>query len=331
MGTTISSDALLESLGFSENESYDLPEDLNELSVSSLRAFIGQSYLEHSSESSALIHITGPSVIGHSAPLRSVGDFMTQLQSTFEAVGASIEGFKALSGTIPSKIAKRTELALVASPLPGSVVLEVAPSMPRVEDFRPNGEPALFDVETTIDAKTLADCAFEEFSNLLSDLSCETPDQDAFVEHLAELGPRVASNVQSLCETVDKSQIDVDFEWREPFNERKTISVSHSFAKYAASVIQDAQVNVEQIHIEGVLLTVTTSEKDHLRIREDVDGGLSKETILPIGDIPSEQLYGLQPGDKVAVDAEKQLFTRAGGRTRQKLVGVGISKIDQLG
>ena len=79
------------------------------------------------------------------------------------------------------------------------------------------------------------------------------------------------------------------------------------------------------------MLTVTTSEKDHLRIKEDVDGGLFKETILPIGDIPPEQLYGLQPGDKVAVEAEKQLFTRAGGRTSQKLVGVGISKINQLG
>lgn len=330
MATTINSDALLASLGFNENESYVLPEDLNELSVSSLRAFIDQSYLQHSRESSALIHITGPSVIGHSAPLRSVGDFMTQLQSTFEAVGASIEGFRALSGSIPSKITKRTELALVASPLPGSVVLEVAPSIPRVEDFRPEGEQALFDVETTIDAKTLADCAFEEFSSLLSDLSCETPDQDAFVKHLAELGPRVASNVQSLCETVDRSQIDVDFEWREPSRERKTISVSHSFAKFAASVIQDAQVNVEQVHIEGILLTVTTSEKDHLRIKEDLGGGLSKDTVLPIGDIPPEQLYGLQPGDKVAVDAERQLFTRAGGRSQQKLVGIGINRINCL-
>ena len=330
MATTISPDALLESLGFSENENYDLPEDLNDLSVSSLRAFISQSYLQHSSESSALIHITGPSVVGHSAPLRSVGDFMTQLQSTFEAVGASIEGFKALSGSIPSKIAKRTELALVASPLPGSVILEVAPSMPRIEDFRPNGEPALFDVGTTIDAKTLADCAFEELSSLLSDLSCETPDQDVFVEHLAELGPRVASNVQSLCETVDKSQIDVDFAWREPSKENKTICVSHSFAKFAASVIKDAQVNVEQIHIEGVLLTVTTSEKDHLRIKEEGSSGLSRDTVLPIGDIPPEQLYGLQPGDRVAVDAERQLFTRAGGRSHQKLVGVGISKINRL-
>ena len=330
MGTTISPDALLESLGFSENENYDLPEDLNDLSVSSLRAFISQSYLQHSSESSALIHITGPSVVGHSAPLRSVGDFMTQLQSTFEAVGASIEGFKALSGSIPSKIAKRTELALVASPLPGSVILEVAPSMPRIEDFRPNGEPALFDVGTTIDAKTLADCAFEELSSLLSDLSCETPDQDVFVEHLAELGPRVASNVQSLCETVDKSQIDVDFAWREPSKENKTICVSHSFAKFAASVIKDAQVNVEQIHIEGVLLTVTTSEKDHLRIKEEGSSGLSRDTVLPIGDIPPEQLYGLQRGDRVAVDAERQLFTRAGGRSHQKLVGVGISKINRL-
>lgn len=330
MDTTISAYVMLKGLGFDENTNYELPDNLNELSVSSLRSFIDQTYLRHSEESTALIHVTGPAVNGHSAPLRSIGDFLSHLQSTFESVGASIEGFKASGGAIPARIASRTELSLVASPLPGSIVLEVAPSMPRLEDFRPNDEPALFDIEKEIDAKPLADCAFQELSNLLSHLECENPNQDKFIERLADLGPRVASNVQALCETVDKNQIDVDFQWKEPSSEQKIIKVTHAFAKYAASVIQDAKINVKQVHIEGALVTITTSEKDHLRIRENIDDQSTKDTVLPIGDIPPEQLYGLQPGDRVAVDAEKQVFTRAGGRTKEKLVGVGICKIDSL-
>lgn len=329
MGTTINADAMLKELGFDESSSYDLPEDLNELSVSSLRGFIDQTYLQHSAESTALIHVTGPAVSGHSAPLRSIGDFMIRLQGAFESIGASIGGFKTLGGTVPTALAKRTELSLVASPLPGSVVLEVAPTKPRMEDLYPNGE-ALFDLEEVIGAKPLADQAFEEFSSLLSDLVVNQPDQDKFVDHLSELGPRVASSVQALCETVDKDAIDVDFEWKEPSGDRKKVSVNHTLAKFASTVIRNAEINVENVHIEGTLVTVTTSDKDHLRVREDVGEGQTKDTTLLIGDIPAEQLYGLQPGERVAVDAERRVSTRAGGRRSEKLVGIGIRKLPKL-
>lgn len=112
MGIPINANALLKELGFDESASYELPEDLNQLSVSSLRSFIDQTYLQHSADSTALIHVTGPAVSGHSAPLRSIGDFMIHLQAAFDSIGASIEGFKSLGGAIPSALAKRTELSL---------------------------------------------------------------------------------------------------------------------------------------------------------------------------------------------------------------------------
>ena len=329
MGTTINVGSALKELGFDENSSYDLPKDLSELSASSLRGFVSQTYLRHSAESTALIHVTGPAVSGHSAPLRSIGDFMVRLQGAFESIGASIGGFRTLGGAVPVGLAKRTELSLVASPLPGSVMLEVAPTKPRLEDLYPNGE-TLFDIEEAIGVKPLADQAFEEFSSLLSDLAIDQPDQEKFVDHLFELGPRVASSVQALCETVGKDAIDVDFEWREPSGDRKKISVSHSFAKYASEVIKDAEINVESVRVEGVLVTVTTSDKDHLRIREDLGGGQAKDITLLIGDIPPGQLYGLQPGDRVVVDAERRVSTRVGGRRSEKLVGIAIEKLPRL-
>lgn len=329
MDTMTNADAMLNGLGFDKGASYDLPENLNELSISSLRGFIDQTYLQHSVESTALIHVTGPAVSGHSAPLRSIGDFMIHLQGAFESIGASIGGFKTPGGTVPTALAKRTELSLVASPLPGSVVLEVAPTKPRLEDLYPNGE-ALFDLEKAIGVKPLADQTFEEFSSLLSDLVINKAEQDKFVDHLSELGPRVASSVQALCEAVDKGAIDVDFEWREPSGNRKKVSINHSFAKFASTVIKDAEINVESIHVEGTLVTVTTSDKDHLRVKEDLGEEQTKDMTLLIGDIPPEQLYGLRPGDKVAVDAERRISTRAGGRRSEKLVGTGIRKLPKL-
>ena len=329
MGTTTNVNAMLKGLGFDAGVSYDLPEDLSELSASSLRGFISQTYLQHSSESTALIYVTGPAVSGHSAPLRSIGDFMIRLQGTFDSIGASIEEFKLLGGAIPSTFAQRTELSLVASPLPGSVILEVAPTKPRLEDLYPRGE-ALFDIEEEVGARPLADQAFGEFSNLMSDLAIDEPNHDKFVDHLAELGPRVASNVQTLCETVDKGAIDIDFKWKEPSGDKKKVCVNHAFARFASTVIKNAEIDVESVRVEGALVTVTTSDKDHLRIREGLDDERIKETTLLIGDIPSEQLYGLQPGDRVIVDAERRISTRAGGRRAEKLVGISIKGLPRL-
>ena len=95
-------------------------------------------------------------------------------------------------------------------------------------------------------------------------------------------------------------------------------------------MIKNTEIDTESVEIEGVLVTITTSAKDHLRIREDSDEGPANEVTLPIGDIPPEQLYGLQTGDRVRVDVERQIFNRVGGGKREKLVGISIEKLPQL-
>ena len=326
MDTTIDVKSVLGRLGFDEAADYGLPEDLNDLSASSLRGFVDRGRPRRFAESTALIHVAGPSVDGHSAPLRSIGDFMVCLQRAVDSIGASIEGFRSRAGAIPAALAKRTELSLVASPLPGSVVLEVAPAKSRLEDLCPEGE-GFSDAEEAAKAKPLVDSAFEELSDLMSDVAAGESGQEGFVDRLAKLGPRVASNVQDLCNTVDKGAIDVDFDWRFPSGARKRVSIDHAFAKTVSNVIEDVDIKTEAVEIAGTLVTVTTSDKDRLRIREDEDGGSGDEVVLSIGGIPTEQLCGLQTGDKVLLDAEQQVYSRAGGRERHKLVGIGIRRL----
>lgn len=326
MDTTPSLNELLNDLGFDPSQTYQLPDDPNELSASSLKGFIEQSVLCHSAESSALIHITGPSVCGHSAPVRGLGEFMIALQTTFDSIGASIEGFRSATGSIPSSVSARTELSLTASPLPGSVVLEIAPSIPRLEDLYPDGD-ALFDIEEAIGAKPLADSAFEELSELLEKLDIDSPDQNDFVDYLSELGPRVASSLKGFCDSISKASINIEFEWEEPSKPKKAVNINHSFARYISEVIDNASITSDEVRIEGILLTVTTSDKDHLRIRQQVGDVETKEVTLPIGDISQDELRDLHAGDRVVVYAEQQISTRAGGRTVTKLKGLSIKRI----
>lgn len=326
MDTTPNLNELLDNLGFDPSQGYRLPDDLNELSTSSLKGFIEQSALCHSAESHALIHITGPSVRGHSVPVRGLGEFITALQTTFDSIGASIEGFRSTTGSIPSSFSARTELSLTASPLPGSVILEITPSVPRLEDLYPDGD-ALFDIEEAIGAKPLADSAFEELSELLEKLDISSPDQNDFVDRLSELGPRVASSLKGLCDGISKASIDIDFEWEEPSKPKKAVNINRSFARYISEVIDSASITSNEARIEGILLTVTTSDKDHLRIRQQIGDVETKEVTLPIGDISQDELRDLHAGDRVVVYAEQQISTRAGGRTVTKLKGLSIERI----
>lgn len=113
-----------------------------------------------------------------------------------------------------------------------------------------------------------------------------------FVEHLTGLGPRVATAMKTFCETVDKGELDIQFEWEESGRRPKAVSISHDNACRAVTVIAKAAIENEEITIGGVLLTVTQSSKDKLRILED-DG---KGVVVSIGDIPPVSMRSLHTG-----------------------------------
>lgn len=209
--------------------------------------------------------------------------------------------------------------------MPGSVVIQVAPSLARMDDLYPEGL-GLFDAEEELDAKPLADQAFIEFSTLISELREDDPDNSQFVDHLTDLGPRVATAMKSFCESIDKGVLDLELEWTESSRKAKTASISHSHAERAARLIASANIENEEVTIEGVLLTVTQSTKDKLRILED-DG---QEAVVTIGDIPPAATYPLHTGERVRIRAEKRVSRKLGGTRSEKLVGKAVELATKL-
>lgn len=319
MATTIKLNEYLASLGFDESATYDVPQNPSDASLASVNAFIREHTKDAKPASLGVIHITGPSIVENSAPVKSVGGLLTSIQGAIDAIGASLRGIRSSHGAVPAIVSGRTQMSLIASPMPGSVVIQVAPTLDKMADLYPDG-PGLFDVEEEIGARPLADLAFSEFSALIRELEQTTPDDAIFIDRLSDLGPRVASTMREFCESVDKGALDVEFEWREPGRNSETSSISHTQAKRAAKVIDDANIENEEVIIEGILLTVTTSNKDKLRILEDT----GREVMITIGGISPASLFTLHTGERVIAQAERRISNRPGGRKVEKLIGVSI-------
>lgn len=327
MATTPNLSEYLSSLGFDPDATYTVPENPTDAALMGVSAFVREHSPSNDPASIGTIHITGPSVKGHSAPLKSVGTLLTALQDGVDAIGAAIQGVTTSTGTLPLSVTSRTQLSMVASPLPGSVVIQVAPTIDRIEDLYPSGkDQSLFDLESEIGARPLADMAFDEFSSLIKDLDAVNPDKIEFVEKLTDFGPRVASSMKAFCDSVDKGALDVDFEWEEPGRKPETSSISHAAAKHAATVIQNANIESEMVHVVGTLLTITMSQKDKLRVLADDD----KEVTIAVGSITPADAASLRTGYRVDIEAERRVSKRPGGRQYEKFVGVSAQKLVDL-
>lgn len=327
MAMTPDLDDLLSSLGYDSDATYSVPENPADAALMSVNAFVKEHSPSGASSSIGVIHITGPSVKEHSAPLKAVGNLLSALQDGVDAVGASIKGIVTSAGSLPSDVTGRTQLSMIASPMPGSVVIQVSPTLGRDVDLYPEGrEQSLFDIEEEIDAHPLADMAFGEFSSLIRDLNIEEPNKTAFLERLTDCGPRVASTMQAFCESIEKGALDVDFEWTEPGSDLETSRITHEAARYATVLIRNANITSETTQIVGRILTVTMSPKDKLRVLTDDE----QEVLIAVGTISPSDVVGLHTGDRVKVEAERCLSSRPGGRSNKKLIGVSLVKLSAL-
>ena len=315
----------LQELGFDPSKEYDTPSSLEEASIRSIEAFIGSAISDSCKRSRGIFHITGPSVLGNTAPVKSVGTFLTSFQNTIDSIGASLRGNKTASGQLSAEITGKTEMSMVASPLPGSVIIQIEPTMDPVDDLYPEGE-ALFDVED-IGARPLADMAINEFMSLIRDMDEKEADNSEFVDHLTDLGPRVASSIKAFYESVDKGSIDVEIKWRDQRKQENIVTnVSHTYAHHAVNVINDANIENEIIQIRGTLKTVTYSHKDKLRI-ETEDGS---EKTISIGSIDPAVLLKLTPGEHVCIETEQRISHKPGGGQNEKLIGLSVEQIPSI-
>lgn len=318
--------AFLDGLGFDPDAVYDVPESAWEASLQSLESFIGSSVdaKSHACESSGTIHITGPAVLGHTAPAKAVGELLSSFQGAVDAVGASMSGRASGFGPIPKELSARTKMSLIASPLPGSVVIRVAPTMKRMDDLEPEG-PSLFD-PADIGLRPLADEAMERFTSLLSVFDETSPESGELIERLTEMGPRVATNIKAFYDSIGRGSMDVDLSWLEPGADRRRSYISHSEARLAVKAIDEAKIESTVIHVIGELQTATVSNKDKLRVKT-ADG---IEKTISLGLISTAEIMEFRTGQGVDVEVECRTSVKPGGKHSEKLSGVSISILPTL-
>lgn len=296
-----------------------------EASERSLRSFVAQQAgadAAEPKESKGLIHFTGPAIIGHSVPINAIGKALTAMQTAIDAIGASKSGYTSLNGQIPARIKAKTELRMEASPLAGSIVINVRPSMPRLEDLYPDG-PTLFDLEEQ-GVRPLADECFEDFLEILSSTSDDSPAYEGLVDILTGFGPRTSSAIREFCNSLDKDSLDVDFKWEEPRKKPIRGEMNHARAKFVSTIIRDTEVEVEETTLMGMLVS-STLQKDIIRLRLQ-DG--TEQTLAP-GTIPSEELMKFGLGDNVIIKAERRVAKYTGGHAKTKLFGISMQADSQ--
>jgi len=231
------------------------PGDLGRMSMEAMIAAQGGDARDGASKGSLRLH--GVGVLGNAIELDEAGQIATLWQRTVQAVGGAIEGSRSAMGRLPIDIVRRTQLLLDASPVPGSVVLNLTPKAAPDLETTPNGMRRLFDTP-----RPLADRASEQVISLLSQAADPQLDQlEAFSEELRQLGPRVATSVRALATALNRAHVDVDVVWVEPEEPTRRTSLSATNAGWLSDFVAGRQLDAEEVEIVGTVRTVSDLSK----------------------------------------------------------------------
>ena len=243
------------------------PSDATELGRQSVEAMtIAQEGNARALHSAGLLRLHGEGVTNHSAPLDVVGKIALAWQKAVGAVGASLEGIRSPLGKLPSDITNRTRLVLNASPVLGSIVLNITPSTDPLIETEPNGDRSFL-----VAPRPLADRASERLISLLTRASQNSvTDLDELTAEVRELGPRVASAVAQLSREVDKGNVNIDASWREPETAIVTTSITVSAARFIAQFIEGQELDGAEQDLIGTLMTISSSEPWFIKLADEL-------------------------------------------------------------
>ncbi|WP_136017930.1 hypothetical protein [Arthrobacter silvisoli] len=268
----------------------------------SIERHAGHHELARTAPSAGAMRLTGPGVDGHEASLEDVSLMGSALQKLVSSVGASLRGFKAIRGRIPSDISNKTVLGLRAAPRQGSIILDLAPKVDPISELRRRGEiinetdSQLVD-EVMTSLGVLMHAATEQESGLTERFSAE----------VRELGPRVASALKVFAQVTSGSRFNMEFTWAQPLHATVDFSLSSRDAVWIARLISGQKLDAEDVQVHGVLRTVSHGQKWEL-----LDSEFGKVGI-DVSDLGGRPWAEWNPDDLVEIDASMTI-TQAPGR-----------------
>lgn len=297
-----------------------LPKTGDELSRMSREVAEQRSLDDHGRvlSSSGWFRLFGTGVRGHVAPFGAVGEVMLLAQRAITAIGASLEGQKSIRGRFSSEVVARTRLGLAASPLPGSVVLTVTPEMPPAEELYPRGEYPLFDD----DQRTLADRSLEALIRVLITATESSADADPLVAQLDALGPRVASTLDNLAESLIGGSFDVEVAWGVPGAAMERCVMELATTQWLHQIVSGRDLDAEQTQLVGKLHTISDVSK---WVVETVDDGelvsVRADRLTP-ADVTAARI-----GQLVTIDVLVKQRVRPGGTVAFDYTAIHIAPV----
>jgi len=282
------------------------PGDLGRASV---EAFVAARSDARELRSAGQLRLSGAGVLGHAAELDDVGQLASLWQRCVTAVGAALEGSQSAFGRLANDVVERTQLMLDASPAPGSLVLNVQPKASPVGEAYPGGKKSLLGD----DPRPLADRASEALLQLLQHASQPSLDElDNLTAEFQSLGPRVATSVKMLADTIVKAHVDMDAEWREPQVATLRASLSSASAGWVSEFVGGRDLDVEDLVLRGTVRTVSDIAK------WSVEGSSGLEQV-DANELPADVVRSTNVGDRVEVVVQVRQTQRPDGTTRRAL------------
>jgi hypothetical protein len=278
----------------------------------SIERMISAGEVARTQASHGLIRLSGEGVVGHSASANEVASVIASFQRLVTAVGASLaSGNTSLRGQIASGLANRTRLRLVASPAPGSLVLNLSPQAPPAEETMPGGAAPLFQ-----EAEPLADQAVSVIVSLMSDASQLGPDPDnsPLLQQIEALGPRSAAAMRTFALALSTGDFDTDIGWQVPTQPSLRASVDRDHAAEIARLVESRNLDAEQIEIIGELRTISDLSA------WVIDGDDSERYQVDARFVPPETAGELHIHMRVRIQAEMTPTRHVGGAFRYTFI-----------
>ncbi|WP_345271741.1 hypothetical protein [Nocardioides nanhaiensis] len=237
----------------------------------------------------------------------------TLWQRCITAVGAALEGTRSASGRIPEIVRIRTQLSLQAGFAPGSVLLDVVPKNPPMEEVAPEGERRMFD-----EPRPLADRASDTLLQLLSVAAADDFQAgERLRTELAELGPRVASSLRNLADVLHKAHFDVEASWEEPGAATHRTRVTAGQSGWLTDFVRGQDLDAYETEIAGTVRTVSDMAKWAIETPEGMEH-------VSAAQLPPKEVRSTLVGQAITLAVQVRVTERPDGSTWRNLTALRV-------
>jgi len=205
--------------------------------------------LDVTAPAEAVLRLSGEGVRRNRIGARQAARIIGSLQEALAAIGQSLTGNTTSRGQIPAFIRARTALNLFPATAAGSVQI-------RLEAPIINSTPPFGGLDDQLD--NLASDAATALVALMNEATATTFDESAVVDHLRQLGPRVARQIQLLANELVTDNLDLDLTWRRFAQAPEVGHLTREQARLLRDIIRRHRVESQIITLVGTLVTIST-------------------------------------------------------------------------